>query len=359
MHPRKRQKSLQNRDDPILELGKLPPDMLEEMLSARTGAQDPRLRLGPSPGEDVGVVENGARCLVFKTDPVTFATDRIGWYAVHVNANDVATSGARPSWFQACILLPQNRTRRSDADAIFAQIHEACLGLGVSVVGGHTEVTHGLNHAVVVGSMIGEVETTRLITTGGANQGDRLLLTKGIVIEGTAIMARERYAELKSKGIAAVILERAASFLDEPGISVVPEARIAADLGATSMHDPTEGGLRAGIMEMALASGLGVRVNRDDIPLMEESRLLCQALDLDPLGTITSGSLLVAAPPAEALRIRNALTKAGILCTDIGVFREPGAAHELVGDKGIHPLTYSTRDEITRIFSIKPPDLLA
>lgn len=351
MHSEKREKPLKNGWDPVLDLGKLPAEMLEAMLSARTGAHDPRLRLGPRLGEDVGVVETGDRCLVFKTDPVTFATDRIGWYAVHVNANDVATSGARPSWFQACILLPQNRARRSDAEAIFAQIHQACLHLGVAIVGGHTEVTHGLSHAVVVGSMIGEVETGKLITTGGANRGDHLLLTKGIVIEGTAIMARERFAELKGMGIFPRILERAASFLDEPGISVVPEARIAAELGATSMHDPTEGGLRAGIMEMALASGLGVRVIRDRIPLMEESRLLCQALDLDPLGTITSGSLLAAAPPDKAAGICEAINKAGISCTDIGVFLEPGGAHELVDDTGVVPLTYSTRDEITRIFS--------
>jgi len=91
-------------------------------------------------------------------------SDRIGWYAVHVNANDVATSGARPCWFQACILLPQSRARRSDADAIFTQIHEACLCLGVSIVGGHTEATHGLNHAVVAGSTVGEVETAFLWT---------------------------------------------------------------------------------------------------------------------------------------------------------------------------------------------------
>ena len=338
------------RGDPLLEPGKLPPEILASMLKGRTGAFDPRLRLGPRIGEDVGVVENGDQCLVFKTDPVTFASDRIGWYAVHVNANDVATSGARPRWFQACILLPPGRTRRSDAEAVFEQIHKACLSLDVAIVGGHTEVTHGLEQAVVVGSMIGEVETRRLVTTGGAREGDRLLLTKGIVIEGAAILARERYAQLRRMGMAAAILDRAAAYLDEPGISVVPEARIAAAMGATSMHDPTEGGLRAGIMEMALASGLGVRVDRRRIPLLEESRLLCQALGLDPLGTITSGSLLAAAGAAAAARICSALNKAGILCTDIGEFLKAGGPHELVDADGCHSLTYSTRDEITRIF---------
>jgi len=339
-----------NKVDPFLGLGKLPPEMLAEFLAQRTGAHDPRLRIGPKLGEDVGVVQDGDRCLVFKTDPVTFATDRIGWYAVHVNANDLATSGAKPCWFQACILLPHSRTRRSDADAIFAQIHQACLGLGVSVVGGHTEVTHGLDHAVVVGSMIGEVSATDLITTSGAGCGDRLLLTKGIVIEGTAIMARERHAALRNKGISADVLERAAAFLDKPGISVVPDARIAADLGATSMHDPTEGGLFAGIMEMALAAGLGVRVDAQSIPQLEESRILCQTLGLNPLATITSGSLLAAAPPRTALRIIAAMADAGIPCTDIGEFLEAGGPHELVEASGCRSLEYSTRDEITRLF---------
>ena len=141
--------------------GKLPAELLERLL-AGVVRRDPRVLLGPALGEDAALIDMGDRVLVAKADPVTFATDRIGWYAVHVNANDVACTGARPAWFLATILLPEGATEAL-AEEVFAQIEAACGALGVTLVGGHTEVTYGLERPIVAGAMLAEVAPDRVV----------------------------------------------------------------------------------------------------------------------------------------------------------------------------------------------------
>ena len=155
-------------DPHILPAGKLPADLLERLLVPFARQQDPRMVIGPRPGEDAAVLDFGDRYLVAKTDPITFATEEIGWYAVNVNANDVAVMGATPRWFLATILLPAGKATSFQAEAIFAQIAEACVALGVGLAGGHTEITHEVNRPIVCGTMLGEVARERLITTSGA-----------------------------------------------------------------------------------------------------------------------------------------------------------------------------------------------
>ena len=148
----------------VLPRGKLAPELLQSLL-ARYAHHDSRLIAGPAVGEDVAVIDMGDRYMVVKTDPITFATDQIGWYAVHVNANDIATSGARPLWMLNTILLPDGMTDRALVEGIFQQLHGACNELGIALVGGHTEVAWGLDRPIVVGVMIGEVPHDKLLTT--------------------------------------------------------------------------------------------------------------------------------------------------------------------------------------------------
>jgi len=336
-------------DQVVLSTGKLPLEFLQDLLRTYTRSHE-RLIAGPGVGEDVAVIDVGDLCLVVKTDPITFATDQIGWYAVNVNANDVATSGARPLWMLATLLLPEATTTPALVKSIFAQLHDACEQLGIALVGGHTEVTWGLNRPIVVGMLLGEVARDKLITNSGGQLGDRVLLVKGVPIEATAIIAREKADDLRRRGYDERFLRVAQGYLQDPGISVVGAARIAADHpGVHAMHDPTEGGLATGLHEVAFASGTGLRLHADRVPVLAEGRRLCEEYGLDPLGAIASGALLVMVEPDQADSLSEAYARAGIPCTHIG---------DLVpSDEGIYMLRGGERqslprydaDEITRV----------
>lgn len=332
-------------------VGKIEAAFLQHLLE-RYAFPGERVVLGPRIGEDVAAVEMGDRCLVVTCDPITFATEAIGWYAVHINANDLATSGAEPRWFLATLLLPEGRTDKALAESIFRQVYEACLEVGVGWIGGHTEVTHGLDRPILVGTMLGEVEREGLVTTGGARVGDALLLTKGIAVEGTALIAREARERLLEMGFSAEMLNRAAAFLYQPGISVLPEARvIRATCRVNSLHDPTEGGLATGLHEVAQAAGVGIVVEMEQVPIFPETRALCEALGLDPLGLLASGSLLVTLPEAEAPRLRERLLAAGIQANIIGrvVPAKEGLSLQREGQR--FPLPRFDQDEVARLFA--------
>jgi hydrogenase maturation factor len=331
-------------------LGKLPAEVLARLLASVKPA-DPRVIVGPGIGLDAAVIDMGDRLLVAKTDPITFATDSIGWYAVQVNANDIATTGATPRWFLATVLLPESRADETMAENIFSQIHTACAAIGVSLVGGHTEITYGLDRPIVVGAMLGEVAREQLVTPSGARPGDAIVLTKGIAVEGTAILAREKAGELSefSDGF----LERCRQFLMEPGISVVRDAAIAMRCAAGrvhAMHDPTEGGLATGLYELAQASGVGMMIEASAVPVYSETLALCRVMGLDPWGLIASGALLLVVEAADAENIVRALEAQDIRAAIIG--RVTDQANQMVvrDESGPHELMRFERDEIARLF---------
>ena len=335
---------------PALPTGKLPPDLLAAML-ARAGAAGPAadLLLGPRPGEDAAAVRVGGRALIAASDPITFATAAPGWYAVHVNANDVAVCGADPRWFLATILLPEGAAPDLPL-ALMDEIAAACAEVGAAVVGGHTEVTAGLSRPIVVGTMLGETAPERLITTGGARPGDRLVLTHGVAVEGTALLATEFAAAVDAQ-FGPDFGERCRAFLRRPGLSVVAAARIARQAGATALHDPTEGGLATGLHELATAAGCGLRLDAGAIPVYPETRALCQHFGLDPLGLIASGALLIAVPPARLAELHTELAAAGIPASSIGEITPPAAGRLLHGAAGPRDLPVFARAEIARLFA--------
>jgi hydrogenase maturation factor len=302
-------------------------------------------------GVDAAVIDMGDRLLIAKSDPITFATDAIGYYAVTVNANDIAAMGGTPRWFLATLLLPEHSTTEALVQEIFAQMRQACSELGIVLVGGHTEITVGLDRPILSGHMLGETTHTRLVTSAGVQGGDAILLTKGFPVEGIALMARERATQLTALGHTASEIARWQQFLFTPGISVVREAQVlqrAVEVHA--MHDPTEGGIATGLREMAQASGVGLRLVADHLPVLPEGALLCQTFGLDPLGTIASGALLAAVPAAQAERAIRACAEVGIACYSIGT--AVADTTELVLQTGAEtrPLPMFTRDEILTIF---------
>jgi hydrogenase maturation factor len=331
-------------------IGKLPAALLEDLLT-RFAVADRRVIVGPRIGEDAAVIDMGDRYLVAKTDPITFAADQIGWYAVHVNANDVACCGAAPRWFLATILLPEQAATAELAESIFAQLSRACRQLGVSLCGGHTEITHGLERPIVVGQMLGEVAPDAYVTTGGAEVGDALILTKGFAVEGSAIIAKEKREQLRALLTEAQIA-RAANFLHAPGISVVREAQLALEAGGVhALHDPTEGGVATGLRELAHAAGVGLLIDEHRLPVLPECEVLCRHFGLDPLGLIGSGALLIASASDRAAAIVRRLRGEGVSATVIGqvVPPERGCVLRSV-DQSERPLPVFARDEIARLF---------
>lgn len=332
-----------------LPVGKIPGRVLGPLL-AKHAPLDERVLVGPRIGEDAAVIDLGDRCLVAASDPVTFVTAELGWHALVVNANDVAVRGARPRWFLATCLLPARRTTEADVEELFAQLGTACRQLEVSLVGGHTEVTHGLDRPLVIGTMLGEVSRERLVTTGGARPGDLLLLTKGIPLEGAAIIARDRGPELRRRGVAEPVLAKALTFVQQ--LSVVREATVvAARVPVHAMHDPTEGGLATALWELAEAAGVGLAIEAERIPVLPEGRTLCAAFGLDPLGTIASGALLLTLAPAHAQAAQTILADEGIACAVIGRVLPPGAGVTLVSGGRAVELPRFDRDEIARLFA--------
>jgi hydrogenase expression/formation protein HypE len=333
-------------------VGKLDLELMSELLGS-VAPDDPAVIVGPGIGRDVAVLDVGApeTYLLAKSDPITFATDAIGYYAVHVNANDIATSGGVPRFFLGTLLLPESGADEELARGIFQQIHEACQAMEVLMVGGHTEVTYGLDRPILVGMMLGEAPRGRVITSAGAQVGDRVLLTKGVAVEGTSIIARELGEQLKERGYEDDFVEQARGLLYEPGISVLREARAAVEAGGVhAMHDPTEGGVATGLHEMALASGVGLKVEEESIPILPATERLCAELHLEPLGLIASGSLLITAEPAGAERIAAACRAEGIACADIGEVTPEEEGLRLLRGESWTDLPRYDQDEVAKLF---------
>ena len=333
----------------LLQAGKLSAKQLRELLTPLQRV-DPRVIIGPQLGEDATVLDFGSKYLVVTTDPVTFATDRIGWYVVHVNANDIAVMGATPRWFFTTLLLPEQGTTFAMVDSIMTEIRQTCDEFGISVSGGHTEITTGLQRPIIVGQMIGEVDKKDLIRKTSLQVGDKILLTQGLAIEGTALLAREK-RELLQNHLSAAQIDQAEQFLFNPGISVVKAARIATSSGDIhSMHDPTEGGLVAGLHELAVASGKGLRVFADRVPIFPETHAICRCLQIDPLRLIASGALLIGASAQTVEKVVAALKREEIPVGEIAEVVPGNDGMQIESGGATLPLIPPDRDEITKVF---------
>lgn len=329
-------------------VGKLNTDLLDELVSG-IKKKDPRVVVGPKVGEDAAVIDIGDKYLIATTDPITFTSYKIGWYMVNVNANDIAAMGGTPKWLLTSIFLPENKTDSALVKEIFRDIEKAADELGIAICGGHTEVTKGLNRPIVSGNMLGEVDKNKLVTNSQARVGDEIILTKGIAIEGMALLARDREKELSGK-YGNLFVERVQNFLHEPGISVVKEAHIAnqeADIRA--MHDPTEGGLATGLLELTRASNTGVIVYEDKIHCLEETRILCSEYKIDPLGVIASGALLIVVGPDDRDVVLNKLIQNDIECAVIGKLTEKENGLKIVAAGKERELPFFEVDEIARV----------
>ena len=331
-----------------LPAGKLPNDLLRKFLNQFI-FNDPSIIINPGVGEDTAAVDvEPEEVLVLKSDPITFATDSIGQYAVLINANDIATSGAKPRWLLTTLLFPTGVTP-SEISQVIDELKIFCRKWDITLCGGHTEITDAVNRPVVTGMMAGTVGRSQLVDKRNMAPGDRVLLTKGVAVEGTAIIAREFGDQLKNLGMDESEIDSGRRFLAD--ISIIAEAQIAAGFDATSaMHDVTEGGLATALEELSIAGGHQIKINKETIPVYAQTRKICQRLDIDPLGLIGSGSLLICCREAACEDLMKDIGKAGIDVTCIGEVLHPGQGIIAVRGKQPVPWPQFETDEITKLF---------
>jgi hydrogenase expression/formation protein HypE len=333
--------------DALLKTGKLPPELLRSLVLGSLGVRRAETLVPAQLGVDAAVVaaEDDQWAWVLTCDPITTAVSGAGRLAVYVVCNDLAAMGAEPVGVLATLLFPAG-TAPSAIAAITAEIDASARALNVEVLGGHTEVAPGLSAAVVVMTGIGKARRDRLLTAAGARPGDALVLTKAAALEGTHVLASDLSSRLLSLGVPEQVLLAARAYADE--LSVVPEARIAAELGATAMHDPTEAGVIGAVWEMAEASGCGFRIRAERIAVREPTRVICDALGVDPLRLIASGALLIACRGAAAM-VRG-LASHGIAARHIGNIRPAASGRILIHSDGREErITELGRDELYRV----------
>jgi hydrogenase maturation factor len=328
--------------DRALPTGKVPAAMLRRLLDV--GPLPPEVLVGPAIGEDACAIEVLGGVLVAASDPITLSGADLGRAAVTVNANDVAVTGARPRWFLATVLLPVGTTE-AQLEGLFGDMRSALSALGAALVGGHTEVTDAVNDPVVAGHMLGLAPAGRIVTTSGVRPGDAIVQVGRVPIEGAAVLALEHAAVPASAPEASV--RAAAAALEDPGISVVEAAMAAAELGATAMHDPTEGGIAAALWELASAGRVALRIDRDRIAWFPPGLDVCRAAGADPWATLASGALLAAFAPGGAGDAVAHLEARGHAAVIIGS-AEPG---EGVRDAAGRPIPWPDRDEVARLLS--------
>ncbi|MEE4356560.1 MAG: HAD-IA family hydrolase [Desulfococcaceae bacterium] len=335
-----------------LPAGKFPNDLLRAFLkdfSDEADFSDPAILIRPGIGEDTAAMDvKTEEVLILKSDPITFATDAISHYALLINANDIATSGACPRWFLATILFPCGIIPR-EAFCILEELRSVCEKWGIALCGGHTEITDAVTRTVIAGTLAGTVKKSHLIDKSNIRKGDRVLLSKGIAVEGTSIIAREFTDRLTEMGLTEDNIDMCKNFLSQ--LSILDEARIAAECkGTSAMHDVTEGGLATALEELSIAGGHRIKIYMENIPVFPQTRALCSLLNIDPLGLIASGSLLITCREEYCKELIFSVFRAGIRISVIGEVLEEGNGIEAfaMGEKTEWPRF--DRDEIARLF---------
>lgn len=330
--------------------GKIPPHLLHSLVFRHLPQVRADVLVRAGLGQDCAVIDFGDHVCVVSTDPITAASASSGWYAVHVACNDIAATGAEPVGVLLTLLGPES-IKEEDIEGCVVEAARAARELGIEILGGHTEITPGITSLIISASAVGRAPKERYLTSTGARPGDDLVLTKAAGLEGTAILATDYYDQLR--GLVPEDKLRAAQELRKY-LSVVKEGLIAARNGASAMHDITEGGVLGAVYEMAAGAGIGVVVWEDTVPLLPETKMICEALGIDGLRLISSGAMCIATK--DGRRLIATLAQHGVNARVIGRFMGPGAPMLLYPagateerDTAPRPIEPPESDELWRI----------
>jgi len=329
-------------------------DVLQKYVHPHIDSNDPDVILGAVFGEDVALTRIKNGILVSHIDPIVGAVKNIGWLAVHVACNDIATSGAPPRWILILVLLPE-KYHESNLDEIMSDAARAAKETGVTIIGGHTGFSSSLSRPLVAVTAFGTLSNQTPICTKGARIGDHVILTKGIALEGTAILAYD-FADTATKlGLSQQDIDEARHLLKE--VSIIPEALLLAENGATAMHDVTRGGLMETLLEIARLSEAGIQINSSDLLISDVVTRFSKMFKFDPLKMISSGSLVATLPPGRVEAAGNNLKTAGIPFADIGVIIEGEGVTIMQGNQAVHHNEiHCEEDELARMWQLYPLD---
>ncbi len=299
-----------------MELGKFSSEKLNEIIISKINHKRKEVVMSASVGEDCAAIDIQDKLCVVSTDPITGAAANVGRLSVHVSVNDVASSGAEPVGILVTLLAPPSASF-ADVESVIDEISETCDAMNLDIVGGHTEVTDAVTRIIVSTTVLGQCRADKLVTSSGAKPGDAIVVTKYVAMEGTAIIAQD-FEDRLSGVLTSEQIEKAKALIGN--LSVLTEGLVAAEFGATAMHDITEGGVFGAVHEICQAAGIGAVVNTADIPLLAETRAICAHLGLNPYRLISSGSMLITLPEPKPLIA--ALKSRGIQATEIGRMTE-------------------------------------
>lgn len=332
-----------------LPIGKLPPDLLEKLFN-KIPILDKKVIVGPGTGMDCAVIDFGNQYLVLKSDPISLTSENIAWYAVQINVNDIVTTAADPRWMLTTLLLPENNTSVQMVENITTQLINATKEFGITIVGGHTEITRGIDRPILSAALIGTVDKDKLITPAGVETGDTIFLTKEIAIETVSILSND-FANSLREHLTEQELEEAQSYHFEPGISIYKEATLIRDgFDVTAMHDPTEGGLSAALWELSIASNKMLMIYPDKIPVSELTKKICNHFLINPINSISSGALIFTAKENRTKDILKIMEKSDIKVSVIGYVTGEGTGVINSTESGQFPMLRPERDEITKVF---------
>jgi hydrogenase expression/formation protein HypE len=337
--------------------GKATAELFEQVILRRLGASDPDVLTPPRHGVDVGVVRvaDGV-AMAITADPVfvvpSYGWERAAWFAVHILASDAATSGLPLRWMAVDLNLPPEVTDE-DLTSLWDAFHRACRDLGIAVVTGHTARYDGCAWPMVGGAACMAVgPEDAYVTPEMARPGDLIVVTKGAAIEATALFAAT-FPERLADGVGDEVVRRADALFER--MTVVPEATVARtfglrEAGVTSMHDATEGGVVGGLLEVAVASGTGLRVDLAAIPVPAEVRAVCDHVGIDPYVSISEGTLIATVVPDRAGEFVEALAADGIDAAVVGSILERGEGRVLMTPRGEEPLAHPGLDPFWAAF---------
>ncbi len=344
-------------NDKLPPLGKISPEFFERVIRPHLGAPSPRVLVGPRHGVDIGIVEVAeGTVMALTTDPVfvvpEYGWERAAWFAVHILASDAATSGLPLAFATFDLNLPLS-INEEELEVLWRAIDAECRALGISVVTGHTARYAGCSYPMVGGATFAALgPATRYVTPAMAEPGDQVIVTKGPAIEATGLFGvtfPDRIEKALGKQTA---LEAEALFRR---MSVVQDCRTAASIGVrsrgvTSMHDATECGLYGGLVEVAQASGVGMRIEKDAIPVPDAVTKVCAHFGIDPFTSISEGTLIVTCKPFRAQALLAACSGVSIPAAIIGEVTEKGSGILLVEGGTERELTHPRMDPFWAAF---------
>jgi hydrogenase maturation factor len=305
--------------------GKIDAEWFEGVIRPRLGRRRGEVLVGPRSGVDVGIVDLGdGRVMVATTDPIfvvpAYGWERSGWFAVHVLASDAATSGIPPAYITFDLNLPLD-VGREDLELLWDTIHRECDRIGMAVVTGHTGRYEGCGYPMIGGAtVLGIGGRDEYVVPTMARPGDRVIVTKGVAIEAAGLFA-VTFPDLVADRYGREFACEAEELFWR--MSVVDDALTAAsvgvrDDGVTSMHDATECGVWGALAEVAAASEVGLRIEKEAILLPEAVGRICDLFGIDPFCSISEGTLVATCRPHRAREVLRRLDDRGIPATIVG-----------------------------------------